>query len=310
VDRPADGGLVSGRRPVLAGRVTAEAGDTTTVTVNLLSAPEQLVARLRPSIDRGRWSASPTRDLQDGVYALLAEQRDHAGHVRAHVSSSFLVDSTAPVTVDDNATIGTSWRRVPQSVNLSTTDLRGAGVAATYFTTDGSTPTIYSTRGTKVTIADDGTHVVRFFSVDRAGNTESVKTMPGQIRIDRTPPQLAALGPLPTIIHSGQVLSATGDDSLSGVARVVYELCADATSSTWTPIGSSATAPLFPMTWHRLPVDGSYRLRVRVIDVAGNAAVSDSATVRVDNTPPTGSTDGPEDGNPTTSTLNLFQKGR
>ena len=61
------------------------------------------------------------------------------------------------------------------TVTLSPTD-GGAGVAATYYTTDGSTPTTSSSQGTSVDLTSNGVYAINYFSVDRVGNAETVKT--------------------------------------------------------------------------------------------------------------------------------------
>ena len=60
-------------------------------------------------------------------------------------------------------------------VSLSGTDPGGAGVAATYYTTDGSTPTTSSpVYQTPMLVL--GSETIKFFSVDNAGNAEAVRT--------------------------------------------------------------------------------------------------------------------------------------
>ena len=79
-----------------------------------------------------------------------------------------------------------SWSATPVSVALTATDNSGgSGVAATYYTTDGSTPTSSSTLYTQpFTVSTTST--VQFFSVDNAGNAETVK--PQLVQIDTVPP--------------------------------------------------------------------------------------------------------------------------
>jgi hypothetical protein len=123
--------------------------------------------------------------------------------------------------------------------------------------------------------------------VDRAGNAQTVQNAATRVRIDTTAPSDASLGPLPDAVSSGQVLTGSGADALSGVARIVYEHCEHAACASWTPIGSSAAAPDYAVIWSHQPAEGIYQLRARVLDMAGNATTSAPQTVRVDNTPPT-----------------------
>src|SRR4030095_3459846 len=57
-------------------------------------------------------------------------------------------DSTAPTTTDNTAAIGNAWKNTNQTVALTRSDGTGSGVAATYYTTNGSTPTTTSQSGT------------------------------------------------------------------------------------------------------------------------------------------------------------------
>ncbi len=111
---------------------------------------------------------------------------DRAGNT---ADSSFTVreDVTAPSTTDDTATIGSSWKTAPVTVTLTPSDAR-SGVAATYYTTDGSVPTTSSPEGTSVGLTDDGVYTIRYFSVDNVGNVEPVRTAFTTIRIDKTQP--------------------------------------------------------------------------------------------------------------------------
>ena len=91
-------------------------------------------------------------------------------------------------------TIGTGWKRAAQTVTLSASDAT-SGVAATYYTTDGSVPTksssVYSS-ATGIVLSADGSYVVKYFSADVAGNAEAVRTS-GTINVDRTAPVLSAV---------------------------------------------------------------------------------------------------------------------
>jgi peptidoglycan/xylan/chitin deacetylase (PgdA/CDA1 family) len=73
------------------------------------------------------------------------------------------------------------------TVSLSAADKGGSGVKATYYTTDGSTPTTSSPAwdGRPFTISQTATF--KFFSVDNAGNTEAVQTQTVQVQPNPDP---------------------------------------------------------------------------------------------------------------------------
>jgi Bacterial Ig-like domain/Chitobiase/beta-hexosaminidase C-terminal domain len=286
VTTPEDGGATRDPRPTIAGAAGGEPGVPTRVTVTLSRGrdPGAVASRLTATVDQGAWSVRPATPLRDGVYTVRAGQADPGGNTTWSTPSTFRVDTSAPSTGDDSRELGDGWHRTAQAVALSPTDPGGSGVAATHFTTDGSTPTTESRRGTRVRLDADGVHRLRIFSVDRAGNVEAVRTA-GPVRIDRTAPEAVRLEPLPELVVDGQPLAASGDDALSGVAEVVYEYCPEDACHAWTPIGSSSV-PADALAWHGQPADGTYRVRARMLDRAGNASASDPRTVRIDNTPP------------------------
>jgi hypothetical protein len=282
---PADGSATLDRRPTLRGTMAnASVGITVTISRGrvLGSATQTL-----PATAAGRsWSAQPVGDLPEGAYTVRVRQTDRAGHTTWSPPSTFTVDTTPPATTDDTVAISEEWKQTGQSVALRPTDPGGSGLAATYFTTDGSTPTTGSTQGNSVNVRE-GVHVIRYFSVDKAGNTEAVRTATERIRVDETVPNAATLGRLPDLVRNGQVLAGNGDDALSGVARVIYEICADAACASWMPIGSSTAGPNYSLVWRGQPTDGSYQVRISALDAASNTTSSTPQTVRVDNTAPT-----------------------
>ncbi len=92
------------------------------------------------------------------------------------------LDETAPVTTADPA--GGTYTEA-QTVTLSAEDSE-SGVDATYYTTDGTDPTTGSSvYSTSLEISE--TTTLKFFSVDNAGNEESVNTEEYTINITPTP---------------------------------------------------------------------------------------------------------------------------
>jgi hypothetical protein len=155
---------------------------------------------------------------------------DAVGNSAAAPSVTFTPDTTAPTTTDNSASIGSACKNTTQTVTLTPGDT-GAGVAATYYTTDGSTPTTASSQGTSVALSADGTYQVKYFSVDKVGNQESVKTA-SAVCIDKTAP-----APTNVILANGGVGgTANAGDTLT----ITYSEAIDATSfcSTWTNSGN------------------------------------------------------------------------
>ncbi len=214
-------------------------------------------------------------------------------------------DSAAPTTTDNTAAIGNAWKNTNQTVVLTPTDGSGSGVAATYHTTNGSTPTTTSPTGTSFTLSADGTYTVKYFSVDNVTNAEAVKTAGTVIRIDKTAPTVTMTAP-PANIHNGQALTATASDALSGVASVSYYYCLGTSCTPTTLIGTSSTGPSYSVTWSAMPADGQYQLLARATDVAGNSTDSAKRSVTIDNAAPIAPTITASPANPTNSTAPSF----
>ena len=142
-------------------------------------------------VDDGSAPYAATYDFDDLLGVETVTAHDRAGNT---ASSDFEVteDISAPSTTDDTGTIGSAWQTAPVTVTLAPTDAR-SGVAATYYTTDGSVPTTSSDEGTSIDLTTDGVYTIRYFSVDNVGNAEPVRTAFATIRIDQTNPSAPAI---------------------------------------------------------------------------------------------------------------------
>ncbi|MFL5966271.1 MAG: OmpL47-type beta-barrel domain-containing protein, partial [Gaiellaceae bacterium] len=225
------------------------------------------------------WSGTPTPPGTLGVHAT-----DGAGNTSLDATFTPTPDSAAPTTTDDAASIGTAWNAAAQTVTLTPSDPL-SGVSATYYTTNGSTPTTGSPQGTSISLTADGTYTIKYFSVDKVGNLEPVKTAGATIRVDGTPPSVT-LASLPAAIRNGQVLTASASDPTSGVASLTYLYCNPSPCTPTTVLGTSTTGPGYAVTWSAEPADGSYDVAVRAMDNAGNVVTSAKQTVVIDNTTP------------------------
>ena len=188
-------------------------------------------------------------------------------------------DSTPPTTtMSCNSGACSGWFNAPVSVSLAATDnTGGSGVSATYYTTDGSTPTTSSTKYTGPFTASS-TSTVKFFSVDTAGNTESVQSQ--QIQIDTASPAttIACNGaPCSSNWYNAAVqvtLSAT-DTGGPGVANTYY-----------TTDGSTPTTSSTVYTG-AFTVSSTSTVKFFSVDNAGSAEPVNSQQIQVDTAAPT-----------------------
>jgi len=199
---------------------------------------------------------------------------DTAGNSEAVKSQLIQIDTSAPATsiTCNSAACSTGWyKATPVTVALSATENSGgSGVAATYYTTNGSTPTSSSTKYTgPFTVAQ--TTTVKFFSVDTAGNSEAVKSQ--TIQIDAAAPTVSITAPASgssfaqgtkvTVTASATDLG-TGSGAPSGIATVTFYL--DGT----TVLATDTNSP-YSFNWNTRGVTkGTHKLTAVATDVAGN----------------------------------------
>jgi peptidoglycan/xylan/chitin deacetylase (PgdA/CDA1 family) len=210
---------------------------------------------------------------------------DNAGNAEAVNSQSIQIDSVAPTTlISCNSTAcSTGAYTSAVTVGLTATDnTGGSGVAATYYTTDGSTPTTSSTVYTGAfTLSNTAT--VKFFSVDNAGNAETVNSQTIQIQTpDTTPPttsiacnSAACSTSWYTTSPVTIALTATDNTGGSGVAAIYYTIDGS-TPTTSSPV---YTAPF--------TVSATTTVKFFSVDNAGNAEAVNSQTIQIDASAPT-----------------------
>src|SRR5207249_7726659 len=156
-------------------------------------------------------------------------------------------------------------------------------VNVTEYSVDGN-PTY--TAGTSVTIpapadgSNDGAHTIAYFSVDNAGNIETVKST--GVLIDATPPACPSCSAA-DYLRGTVTLSASPTESGSGIKSVAFQYT-DAGGSTWTTIGTDTTGPApYTTDWDTVPVpDGHYDLRILVTDNANNVTTTNLSDKVVD----------------------------
>ncbi len=199
---------------------------------------------------------------------------DNAGNAETPKSQQIQIDKTPPTTTAlCNAAACAAWYKAGVQVTLPATDPGGSGVAATYYTVNGTTPTTASTRYTGQ-FSITATTTVQFFSVDVAGNAEAVKSQ--LIQIDTVAPT-TAIACNGTTCASGWytaavsvTLSATDNAGGSGVAGIYYT-----TNGTTPTTSSTRYTGAFSLTQ-------TAAVKYFAVDVAGNAAAIKTQNVQVD----------------------------
>ena len=161
-----------------------------------------------------------------------------------------------------------------QTVTLCCID-SGSGCGSTYYTINGTVPTISSPIYSGA-IAISGNTTLKFFSVDNAGNSESVKTETYVISTDTTPPT-TTVWPAGGTYSSERTVTLSCSDSVSGCGSTYYTT--DGTVPTISsPIYSSA-----------IVISGNTTLMFFSVDNAGNSESVNIEIYVIDATAPTGS---------------------
>jgi peptidoglycan/xylan/chitin deacetylase (PgdA/CDA1 family) len=182
-------------------------------------------------------------------------------------------DTTPPTTtaVCNAATCSTGWYKQAVSLTLAASDTGGSGVAATRYTTDGSTPTATSpVYSAPLTVSQPTT--VKYRSWDGAGNVEAVRSV--TLRVDTVPPTVAITSPAngATITAKQVSVTASAGDTFSGVNVVDFYVDG-------VKLGTDGKAP-FSTGWKTQK--GQHSITAAATDAAGNTgALSAPVTVTV-----------------------------
>lgn len=133
-----------------------------------------------------------------GSFTIKYFSVDALGNAEAVRTASVTVrqDLDVPTTTDNTATIGAATKSTAQTVRFTPADTGGSGVGATYYTIDGSDPTTASATGTSIVLSLSGRYTIKYFSVDGAGNVESIRTASTVITLDTGGPVVAITSPV------------------------------------------------------------------------------------------------------------------
>ncbi|WML46893.1 hypothetical protein RCG23_14770 [Neobacillus sp. PS3-34] len=183
------------------------------------------------------------------------------------VLAKLITDTQAPVTTSNAAS---SWSKNSQTVTLSATD-NDTGVAKTYYSLNDA-PFV---EGTSITVEKEGINKLSFYSVDKVGNTEVVKTV--NVMIDKTAP-ITSVKELPGSFIQSFTGELTAADTSSGVATTYYSIN-----------GSDFVEG----TIFTVDKEGINQVSFYSVDQAGNKEDAKSINVKIDKTAPVTKADAP-----------------
>ena len=217
--------------------------------------------------------ASPLHFTSEGAnQTQQVTVTDKAGNSATFTSPAIHIDLTAPSTTATLPGINQSqeWFPGPVPVTLAASDSL-SGIANTLYTINGGAPQTYA--GT-FTLSGDGVYTLEYWSVDKAGNTETHKTR--TVRIDSTAPvtQASASGTAGANgwFRSAVQVSLSATDNLAGVQTSFYQIDGGATQ-TYTGAFVLAT-------------QGQHTVNYWSVDNLNNTEAAHSLLVKIDNVGP------------------------
>ena len=148
---------------------------------------------------------------KEGIHTVTFYSTDLAGNVEEVKTAEVKIDQTTPKTVSN---ADGEWHQ-ELAVELTATDDK-AGVETTFYSVNGSE----FKEGSSFTVAEDGINTISFYSVDKAGNVEEVKT--AEVKIDQSAPE--TVSNIDEEWHQEFTVELTAADDKSPVAQTFYSI--------------------------------------------------------------------------------------
>jgi len=231
------------------------------VTVQLTATDNQSgVANTFYSINESTFKEGTTFTIQDeGKHKVSFYSVDNAGNIEITKTVEVIIDKTAPNTTS-NAT--NSWFK-EDFFNLSSSD-NVSGVAKTFYSINGSD----FVEGTSFKVKEEGVTKVSFYSIDKAGNIEEVKTV--EVNIDNIKPITTSNITNSWYKDDVNVLLSPSDHG-SGIDKTFYTING---------------YDLVEGTSFRVSNEGVTKVSFNSIDKAGNIEDVNTVEVKIDKTAP------------------------
>jgi hypothetical protein len=252
----------------------------------------------------------------DGSKTVCVQYKDEAGNISSNATQAITLDQTSASSSDDN---DHAWHNADYTVHLSATDAT-SGVNDIEYSVDGGPTQTVNGDNTGVTIhapadhSSDGLHVISYFAIDNAGNSETAHAT--TVKIDTGEPSSLITFPVNGTDYNASTYSAgcgtvagdicgTASDPLAGPATSdsgpnLVEVSVEqnssglywngssfsASSETWNPASTSDAWAHWSLNLAS-PPDGTYTIHSRATDASGNVeSTLDAATFVYDATSP------------------------
>ncbi|CAN7535133.1 PxKF domain-containing protein [Terrabacter sp. LjRoot27] len=301
--KTADKVLVQGADQAVTGTATDAAGNSDSATVSGISI-DKTGPVLASSFSSGwhngdvtvSWTctdplsgpaAQPADSIvkgEGGNLSATATCIDRAGNTTSTTVSGIQIDRNAPSTsASVSGALTNGWYNKDVSFTLAASD-NLSGVAHTFYSIDGGPGQAYNAA---VVIGTDGTHTVKYWSTDNAGNVEDRAGNSITLKLDKTPPTLtgkATVGPNANGWYNGDVTvvwtcsedgsgldancpadsTVTGEGENLGANASVNDLAGNVTKAKVDGIKIDVTAPTTTSSVPQVPASGWYGDAVQV----------------------------------------------
>jgi hypothetical protein len=220
----------------------------------------------------------------EGTHQLVVEAQDAGGNRTASAPVLARIDSTAPPRVEVTVEAGDAWRNVNEWAAVWTNPDEGdrAPITAANYELCAAGTTSCS-RGTAaapgisrlpLTVPDAGEWTLSVWRRDAAGNEEDEHaSVPATLRYDPDPPQLAFEASDP---QDPTLVAVRVTDQLSGLADGTIEIAASGSAAWQTLATQKESSRLVTRIDDAALPAGTYVLRARAQDRAGNQTLIDS----------------------------------
>jgi hypothetical protein len=224
-------------------------------------------------------AAKGVAGVVEGSNAVNYSAKDWAGNVESK-TGYINIDTVEPSTTPSPALASsatTGWRNSPLVVTLNWTDVSsGVPTGGTSYRVNDGNPVVYVT---PFTVSAQGSTKLTYRSIDRALNAEATQT--AYVNIDETTPTVsAATAPAGSSgwYNTDVVVTLTGVDAVSGIAKTQYRLQADppllwvdAVNNQFTVLAS---------------VNAVQTFQYQAVDKAGNVSLPATLELKMDSVKP------------------------
>ena len=242
---------------------------TITSTADATATPPIVVSEIHYILDGGTpvvvsgSSASLPPISADGSHSLEYWGVDNLGNIGVHHIQPVNIDQTAPSTAND---YDGAWHNSDFTITLTATDgAIGSGVSETYYRINGGATKNVSAAGQPKITTESATNRLEYWSVDVAGNAESLRTL-SNIKLDKTAPIISgSRSPAANAFGWNNVdvtVHFDALDSLSGLESVTADTILTGEGAGQHVLGTAT-------------------------DRAGNSATFDVTDINIDKTKPT-----------------------